>query len=509
MGKVMRNAYYNWLGFVINLLITLFVTPFIIRSLGTDIYGIWALTLSVTGYFGLLNFGLYNSVIKYVSEYNAKDDYERISEVSSVCFTIFALIGLVVFILSIPLALNFTRIFKSASGYASAATVIFIVMFQLALEFPFRVFRSILSGMQRYDITNIAFIFVAVLRAALIVLFLKLGYSLLSLVLIGFFTNIIPYQFIYFYVKKKYPKIRIRFCRPSAKTAKMLFSYSSLVFIIVICVIFINNSSAVLAAVLISVEAVTFFTVASRFVSYLYSLVQSVAEVLTPAISELDAKNNTEEIRRIFCYSTEILLLATLPMGVLSLFLGKPFFILWLGDKFLVSYHILLILIMPQAFSLSLYGAAAIMFGMARLKFLAKIKIVETVMVLGLTVILVRKFGLYGLALGVSIPVLFFEGIVMAVYSLVLLKIPFSIFVRKSLFLPVCSSGALFVFLALLSRYFYPDNWYSFSAEAAACMLFYLLCVSALSPNGHKIRQVLGKLQLNNLRVKEEVKVGD
>ncbi|MFH1198740.1 MAG: oligosaccharide flippase family protein [Candidatus Omnitrophota bacterium] len=502
MGVLARNAYYNWLGFVVNLVITLLVTPFIIHSLGTNLYGIWALTISITGYFGLLNFGVYNSVVKYISEYKAKNDYIQVSHVASACFTFFAFIGLLVFVLSIPLSLNFTRLFKAASSYHNCALVVFFVLFQLALEFPFRVFRSILSGMQRYDVTNVIFIITAVVRTLLMVIALKMGYALLSLILIGFITNIIPYASIYLYVRRKFPQVHIRFCMPPQQTIKMLFSYSVLVFVISIATTVINSSSAILAAALISAEAVAYFAIASRFIGYLYTLVQTGVEVLTPAISELEAKGEVDKIRDIFYYTTEMLLLLTLPLGVFAIFLGRPFFNLWLGEKFIISFYLLIILMVPQVFSLGLQSACAVMFGMARLKFLTWAKIIEAVMVVVLSIALVKPFGIKGIAFGLSIPVLLIEGVAVFIYTLIFLKISLFKFLKKSLFLPLAASIILSGLLVLCNRYMRTYNWYSFAGEMFFGLLLYIFSVAVLSPKDHKAKVIFRSFVSSFLRAK-------
>jgi len=96
MKRILRNVCFNWAGFFVNVLITVFVTPFVIRSLGEGLYGIWALTLSLTGYFGILNFGVYHSVVKYISQYRVKGDYEQMSDIASACFSLFSMIGFLI-----------------------------------------------------------------------------------------------------------------------------------------------------------------------------------------------------------------------------------------------------------------------------------------------------------------------------------------------------------------------------------------------------------------------------
>ena len=49
----------------------MFVTPFIIRSLGQAEYGIYQLTSSITAYLIIFDLGVGNSVIRYMAKFRA------------------------------------------------------------------------------------------------------------------------------------------------------------------------------------------------------------------------------------------------------------------------------------------------------------------------------------------------------------------------------------------------------------------------------------------------------
>ena len=52
----------------------MFVTPFIIRSLGQAEYGIYQLTSSITAYLIIFDLGVGNSVIRYMAKFRANND---------------------------------------------------------------------------------------------------------------------------------------------------------------------------------------------------------------------------------------------------------------------------------------------------------------------------------------------------------------------------------------------------------------------------------------------------
>ena len=55
--RLLRNIASNWAGYVVQVAVGFFLTPFVVHSLGETQYGVWTLVVGVTGYYGLLDLG--------------------------------------------------------------------------------------------------------------------------------------------------------------------------------------------------------------------------------------------------------------------------------------------------------------------------------------------------------------------------------------------------------------------------------------------------------------------
>ena len=66
----------SYIFMVFEVLSTLLLTPFILRSLGQAEYGVYSLTLSVTAYLLLLDMGVGNAVVRFIAKYRAHGDTE-------------------------------------------------------------------------------------------------------------------------------------------------------------------------------------------------------------------------------------------------------------------------------------------------------------------------------------------------------------------------------------------------------------------------------------------------
>src|SRR5687768_12762552 len=96
---MIRNIVVSLLSFLTNIVIAFFLSPFILRSLGDDRYGIWAVFGEMLTYYGLLDFGVRGALSFYAGKALAgqkRDELERylstafysLTAVAALAFTI-------------------------------------------------------------------------------------------------------------------------------------------------------------------------------------------------------------------------------------------------------------------------------------------------------------------------------------------------------------------------------------------------------------------------------------
>jgi len=72
--QITISWFLNYVNMGMGLIFTLFLTPFIIRGLGQNEFGIYSLIGSFAAYLYLLEFGMGAAVVRYVAKYNAEND---------------------------------------------------------------------------------------------------------------------------------------------------------------------------------------------------------------------------------------------------------------------------------------------------------------------------------------------------------------------------------------------------------------------------------------------------
>ena len=80
---ISRNILSSWVAYAIQVVVTFFLTPFILSEIGDARYGVWAIVVSITGYYGLLDLGLRAGITQYITRYLACGDVDRMNKAAS------------------------------------------------------------------------------------------------------------------------------------------------------------------------------------------------------------------------------------------------------------------------------------------------------------------------------------------------------------------------------------------------------------------------------------------
>src|SRR5580658_94406 len=96
-NQIIKNVGSSWFALGVNILVGIFLSPFILHHLGDTAFGIWVLIFSVTGYYGIFDFGIRSSIIRYVSKYTATRDLEEVRGLINTAMFTYACVGVLCF----------------------------------------------------------------------------------------------------------------------------------------------------------------------------------------------------------------------------------------------------------------------------------------------------------------------------------------------------------------------------------------------------------------------------
>src|ERR1700746_731032 len=81
--EILKNVGSSWCALGVNILVGIFLSPYILHHLGDEAFGLGALILSITGISGLFDLGILSSIVLYVATYSATQDHEELNRLIS------------------------------------------------------------------------------------------------------------------------------------------------------------------------------------------------------------------------------------------------------------------------------------------------------------------------------------------------------------------------------------------------------------------------------------------
>src|ERR1700692_5074976 len=110
--QILKNVGSSWSALAVNVIVGIFLSPFILHRLGDTGFGIGVLLFSITGYYGLFDLGIRSSIIRHVSKYPAPDDREKLTGFVNTAIFSYSCIGIVSMVLTTALSSSVERVFK-------------------------------------------------------------------------------------------------------------------------------------------------------------------------------------------------------------------------------------------------------------------------------------------------------------------------------------------------------------------------------------------------------------
>lgn len=192
--------------------LSLFTTPLLLKALGIEDYGIYALTIGFVGMLAVLNWSLSNATQRYTSFAIGEGDYEKLKKVFSTALVIHFLYGLLLFIVLIGISFFFVEDFLNipAGKIALAKNVLNIVAFMSFLSILTIPFLGILKSQENFLSISLIGIIESIFKLAIAILLLKLASNrLIMYAVLLLMVSIISFSIYVYVVKRNYKMVSI------------------------------------------------------------------------------------------------------------------------------------------------------------------------------------------------------------------------------------------------------------------------------------------------------------
>lgn len=335
-----RNTVFNLLGWLWPIGLSLVTLPYILSQLGTDAYGIFALTSVVAGYLGFLNGPVAMGSVRFLAEAYARKQW---SDFRSIALAGIAIIGplsllggLLMFLAADWLA---TKVFAiSAAHIQSSVTAFRLAALSFVLNGLDGAVQSIPAAMRRYDILNQAKLIIGSLNTGAIILALWWGWGLPGALVAQVFSSALAlglFIAVGWWLLRNLPGDRRTL--PSMTFIKRLAPFSSLLFAGNIASQVGLQIDRTLVGVLLGTSAMAYYSVPTRITDKIPGMMLMFCTALYPLSSEAVATGRTTELRELYHDMVRRLLWLSALIATPLMALSKDLLGLWIGPEFMVS----------------------------------------------------------------------------------------------------------------------------------------------------------------------------
>jgi O-antigen/teichoic acid export membrane protein len=457
--QAVKNVTATWIGLAIHALVGFFLSPFILHRLGDEAFSLWVLIFAVSGYFGLLDFGIRSSIVKYTAQLVTTNDPEQLSRYLSTSLAFYSAIALFILLATAAGYFYLPLLFRIPAGLLGSARVLFLLAgASIAFTFPLSVFAGALEGLHKFSWLQLGQIGITLLRAFLIVMALMRGGGLLAIGAITVAMNLLSYLIFTCMALYALP-VRLSSRLVEGKAFRTMARYGVFAFAILAAEKLRFQSDAMVIGALLTSTSITSFSIAARLVEYASYAVRSMSQIFTPMSSQFHSTGDLVRLQRTFVAGNRASAFIIFPLCVALVVLGKSIIEVWVGARYVSSYSILVLLIIPRTLYLAQSTSIRILLGMGRHRVLASVLLLEGGVNLLLSLLLVRRFGVVGVAWGTAIPLACTSLFFLPQHLCRVLEIPVGAFLNRAYRLPLIL-GSFQAAVLWFASYEFPTHTY-------------------------------------------------
>jgi O-antigen/teichoic acid export membrane protein len=424
--RLVYNTLFNVLTLVSNAVIGFFLIRFFLGRLGEIRFGVWLLIGgSIYRYAPLLNMGLNSSINWYIPVYLVEKNEQGIQRVIGTSFFAFLILAAILAVASLVICYNVGAWFAIDAGFIpDAKTLVLVVGFCFALAMPLQLCTAVLSGLQRYDVINLVMIFVLLVRTVILVVLLSYGYGLLAMGLAFGLSEVAVRAMHFYYVKKLLPQMSLSLAHVDFGLLRQLLAYGINTFLYSMGAVLIYHASNIVIGIFIGAAEISQFAAAGAGALLLSQLLNAFTAAIKPAVSDLDARDDSAAVKELAFLTQKYSLLLIIPAGCFFVVMGKEFLQVWIGGIFQdpavinTMGTILGILVVGHCLRMAQHSNFLVLVGLGQHKIFGFLIALTALLCIAGSVVSVKIFhwGLLGVAWSNFLPMVLITGVIIPIY---------------------------------------------------------------------------------------------
>jgi len=409
----------SYIYFVINTIISVFLSSFLIKSVGKADYGVYQSVAAFIGYLTLLEFGTGRIISRNIAllKKDGEDDLEIKKNISTILVINLAL-TLIILCVAVCFWLSLDVIYANSmtkSQIEMAKKLFLFPIITLVVSFFQQMLNGILIGYENYTFENLVSIIKVIVRASLIVLAFTIKKSIFVFAIIDTSINVfvLIVTLIYVLVRIKAPFSLIHFDKTIFKLILPLF----LAMLLQSVVSTVNNTvDKFLISIMMTPEDVTVYSIAMTIYTMFSTIGSIPSGMYLPKVAK-DMKDGKEgrELTTTLITPCRLNALITGIIGFGFAIAGKQFITILYGLDCVESWILAIVIIVPTYFNVFNNVILNVLDVLRKRHVRSIILMATTCFNLISTIIGIKYFGMLGAAIATGVAT-FLQVVILNIY---------------------------------------------------------------------------------------------
>jgi O-antigen/teichoic acid export membrane protein len=413
--RLIRSATWGVVSQASGIPLALLLTPITLRLLGQEAFGVWATVSVLLAYTGLVEFGVRVPLIKQIAEAWSRRDTDAINRLFANAFLFYLVAGgMVAFVIGITSEWIVRAVLHEQMHVEYYRWLVVVAAASFVVNLAFTTLGAVLTGIQRIDIDSQLTIAGRYLAGIASIALLVAGYGLWAMLLSTLTVSLASNAVYYVVCRRLGVPLSLNLVRWfDFMLLRSTLRFSSQVQVAKLATFLDDQFGKALLAFFIGPYQLAYYSIADRLFGRLRTFPASLVAPLMPAAADLNAAAEENRLRRLYLRSLKYVTICAAPSFVGGAVLTVVFIPAWLGPGFQKSVITAVVVLLAYLVWLTTWPGSSFLIAKGQPRYEMYAAILRVAMHLGLTVVLVIRFGYYGavaaVALAIVVPNMYFH----------------------------------------------------------------------------------------------------
>lgn len=461
---IIRNVVAGWAGKSISIITTIIITPVLLSHFGKYEYGMWLTIGQGASLLMLLDFGIANSVSRFIARNLALENHEENVRVFNTALAIFFFTSVLVLLVTAVVLPFIPDIFDVVESYRRIAFWLFgLIGLNIAIIFPLRVGRGLLQARDRYDLISYYQVFFSLLRLILVVLIFGRGVGdllLLALIVLG--LNLSSEMILFWTAIKQHTNLRVDLRMVTLKNLKEMTSLGGSALVQTISGMLYKKGQIIAVSIILGISSAPLFSIPMSLIISFGPFINRLGATFVPIASRLDATSKNDQLKRLNMHGVRYGLALSVPVGIFLFFYGEQLLTLWLSRSGLTGADVNLmglvlgVMVIPFALGAPHMASRSVLRATGRHWLAANGLLLSSLvgLITGVILMVYSNLGILGAAIGWGMRFVFADILLFPLSICGHLEIPFWHYFRKVYVAPLAVAILLVIFSIFFAEVF-------------------------------------------------------